>query len=196
MARTKNRVKFILVAGARSISNLSLTGFMGVGKSTLGRSLAKTLRYQFVDTDDLIEQRTGRKIADIFKIDGEPHFRALEHTLANEITGWRQTVIATGGGLIAQNNNLNLLKQSSFLVCLWASLNTIHQRIKKQKHRPLLQTENPLEKIRQLLQQRIPYYKQSDIIIHTDNRPMRTIAQLIIRQYHQAQTQNPASPFR
>ncbi|MCS1407726.1 MAG: Shikimate kinase [Verrucomicrobia subdivision 3 bacterium] len=164
---------------------------MGVGKSTLGRYLAKTLGYQFVDTDKLIEQREGRKIMEIFDSDGEPHFRALEHNLTQEIIEWKRTVISTGGGLITQNDNLKILKRSSFVVCLWASPETIYQRVKCQQHRPLLQTNNLQERICELLKKRSPFYKQSDLIINTDNRPLRVVAQLMIRQYHQAQSKNP-----
>lgn len=160
---------------------------MGAGKSTIGRSLAKTLRYQFIDTDQLIEKRTNRKIAEIFQTDGEAHFRALECALAKEIAKWQRTVIASGGGLPTHNRNLDLLKKSSFIVCLWASPETIYRRVKNQKHRPLLQTENPLETIRKLLQQRTACYKQSDAIILTDNRPLRLIASLVIQEYRQAQ---------
>lgn len=175
------------MADTRSISNLSLIGLMGAGKSTIGRSLAKTLRYQFIDTDQLIEKRTNRKIAEIFQTDGEAHFRALECALAKEIAKWQRTVIASGGGLPTHNRNLDLLKKSSFIVCLWASPETIYRRVKNQKHRPLLQTENPLETIRKLLRQRTACYKQSDAIILTDNRPLRLIASLVIQEYRQAQ---------
>lgn len=164
---------------------------MGAGKSTIGRRLAKMLRYQFADTDQLIEKRTNRKIAEIFQTEGEPHFRALECALVKEIIQWQRTVIAAGGGLPAHNHNLDLLKKSSFVVCLWASPETIYRRVKNQKHRPLLQTENPLETIRELLQQRAACYKQSDAIIHTDNRPLRLIASLVIHEYRQTQNKNP-----
>lgn len=179
------------MADARSISNLSLIGLMGAGKSSVGRRLAKMLRYQFADTDQLIEERTNRKITEIFQTDGESHFRALECALAKEIARWQRTVIAAGGGLPAHNRNLDLLKKSSFVVCLWASPETICRRVKNQKHRPLLQTENPLETIRELLRQRDACYKQSDIIVHTDNRPLRLIVSLVIREYRQAQNKNP-----
>lgn len=163
---------------------------MGAGKSTLGRQLARMLRYQFADTDQIIEERTNRKIAEIFQTDGETHFRDLERALVKEIAEWRRTVIAAGGGLPAYNRNLDFLKKSSFVVCLWASPETIYRRVKNQKHRPLLQTENPLETIRQLLRQREACYKQSDSIIHTDNRPIRLVASLVIREYRQAQNKN------
>ena len=164
---------------------------MGAGKSTIGRRLAKMLRYQFADTDQLIEERENRKIAEIFQTDGEARFRALECALTKEISKWQRTVIASGGGLPTHNHNLDLLKKSSFIVCLWASPETIYRRVKNQKHRPLLQTENPLETIRKLLRQRTACYKQSDAIIHTDNRPLRLIASLVIQEYRQARDKNP-----
>lgn len=170
----------------RSVSNLALTGFMGVGKSTLGRHLATALNYRFVDTDEIIEERSGKKITQIFADHGEPHFRKLEHELVEEMASWTNTVIATGGGFITQNNNLELLKQYSFLVCLWASPTTIYDRVKRQENRPLLKTENPAQKISDLLAARAKYYKQSDYIVHTDKRPLRVVAQLVSRQYQNA----------
>ena len=159
---------------------------MGVGKSTLGRFLANSLRYKFVDTDDLIEERTGKTITEIFKTEGEAHFRRLEHELVEEMASWNRMVISTGGGLVTANNNLESLKAYSFVVCLWASPETIYHRIKRQQHRPLLQTENPIETIKELLKNRAPFYKQSDLLVHTDNRPLRVVAQLVTRQFFQA----------
>jgi len=170
----------------RSISNLSLTGFMGVGKSTLGRHLANSLRYKFVDTDELIEHRAGKTITEIFETDGEAHFRSLEHQLVEEMATWKRIVISTGGGLVTTNNNLELLKSYSFVVCLWASPETIYQRVKRQQHRPLLQTEDPINTIRNLLATRAPFYKQSDLLVHTDNRPLRVVAQLVSHHFFQA----------
>lgn len=170
----------------RSISNLALTGFMGVGKSTLGRYLANTLGYQFIDTDELIETRAGRPISEIFATDGEEFFRQLEHDLVKEMRSWTRTVISTGGGLITKNDNLDVLKSYSFVVCLWASPTTIYHRVKRQQHRPLLNTADPLAKITELLAQRASYYKRSDLIVVTDQRPLRLVAQLVSRQFFEA----------
>ena len=159
---------------------------MGVGKSTLGRFLANSLRYEFVDTDELIERKAGKTITEIFASEGEEHFRKLEHELVNEMANWNRMVISTGGGLVTKNNNLDILKTYSFVACLWASPETIYHRVKRQQHRPLLQTENPVERICQLLEQRARFYKQSDYIVNTDNRPLRVVAQLISKQFHEA----------
>ena len=159
---------------------------MGVGKSTLGRFLANSLRYEFVDTDDLIERKAGKTITDIFETEGEAHFRQLEHEMVNEMAPWKHRVISTGGGLVTKNNNLDILKTYSFVACLWASPETIYHRVKRQQHRPLLQTENPIERISQLLEQRASFYKQSDFIVNTDNRPLRVVAQLISKQFQEA----------
>ena len=170
----------------RMISNLSLTGFMGVGKSTLGRFLANSLRYQFVDTDDMIEQRSGKPITKIFEDDGEDSFRSLEQEIVDEMVSWKRRVISTGGGLITKNNNLERLKAYSFVVCLWASPETIYHRIKRQSHRPLLQTTDPVRRIEDLLEERSVFYKQSDYMVNTDKRPLRVVAQLVTHQFHQA----------
>lgn len=159
---------------------------MGVGKSTLGRFLAGSLRYQFVDTDELIESRTGKTITEIFQTRGEAYFRQLEHELVEEMVDWKKKVISTGGGLVTKNNNLDSLKSYSFVVCLWASPETIYSRVRRQQHRPLLQTENPVEKICQLLKERAPFYKKSDLIVNTDRRPLRVVAQLVTKHFHEA----------
>lgn len=170
----------------RSVDNLALTGFMGVGKSTLGRHLASSMKYRFVDTDRLIEQRVGKNISTIFKQEGEERFRLLEHELVEEMACWKRVVIATGGGLITRHNNLQSLKRYAFVVCLWASPQTIYGRVKGGRHRPLLQNDNPLESIRRLLTERASFYKRADCIISIDNRSMRLIAQIVSQQYFQA----------
>lgn len=167
----------------RSFANLALIGFMGVGKSTLGRHLAKILKYRFVDTDHLIESRTGKKIASIFSEEGEDHFRLLEQRLVEEMSLWKKVVISTGGGLVTRHNNLEILKQYAFVACLWASPETIFQRVKNGRGRPLLQTQNPLKTIDRLLSERASFYKRADCIFSIDKRSMRIIAHLISQQY-------------
>src|SRR5262245_14867932 len=123
---------------ARQVRNLTLIGFMGTGKSSVGRLAADLLHFTFLDTDDVIEARAGATIQDIFKQHGEPAFREWERRIVQELTKRSKTVISTGGGLPAGEENLASLKSHSLVVCLWASPEKIWQRVKGQTHRPLL----------------------------------------------------------
>src|SRR6478736_6735337 len=105
----------------RVIHNLTLIGFMGTGKSSVGRHLSTHLHFRFVDTDELIETRAGRSIAEIFAQTGEEVFRGIERQIVVELAKARRTVISTGGGLAANPENLASLKTHSLVVCLWAS---------------------------------------------------------------------------
>lgn len=163
---------------------------MGVGKSTMGRHLADFLKFQFMDTDELIEARNKTTITEIFATLGEPYFRELEKNLVLEMQEWDRTVISTGGGLVTFGDNMQLLKKNAFVVCLWAAPETIYNRIKRQSNRPLLQTENPLDTIRSMLEKRKAAYRTADLMINTDTRPMRQISQIIVRQFRQAQHQS------
>lgn len=175
----------------RHIRNLALIGFMGVGKSTMGRHLADFLNFQFVDTDELIEQRQKTSISQIFEEHGEAYFRRLERDLVMEMKSWDRAVISTGGGLVTFEDNIDHLKQHAFVVCLWASPQTIFDRVKRQSHRPLLQTEDPLGTITNLLSERKAFYQAADLMINTETRPMRQISQIIVRQFRQALRREP-----
>jgi shikimate kinase len=176
------------MTGPRQIHNLALIGFMGTGKSSVGRLVAAQLHYDFVDTDELIEQRAGRTITRIFAEDGEAAFRELERKLVAEMNGWRRKVISTGGGLGANDENLASLKQHALVVCLWATPEAIWQRVRNQTHRPLLQDPDPLGKIRALLEQRTPAYRQADVLLNTAMRSVKEVAQQVLHQLHLART--------
>src|SRR5436190_17565481 len=118
------------MTGPRQIHNLALIGFMGTGKTTVGRLVAAQLRYEFVDTDDVLERRAGRRIVEIFAQDGEKAFREMERQLVAEMGDWRRRVIATGGGLGASEANLASLKQHALTVCLWGLPDAIWQRVR------------------------------------------------------------------
>ena len=176
------------MSSQRSIHNLALIGFMGTGKSSVGRLAAAHLRYVFIDTDDLIEQRAGKSITTIFSGQGEATFREIERHLVEEMTGWRRKVISTGGGLAANEANLASLKQHALVVCLWASPEEIWERVRDQTHRPLLQGPDPFGKIRLLLEQRIPFYRQADVLVNTEMRSVREVAQQVTHQFRLAQS--------
>lgn len=168
---------------ARNITNLALIGFMGAGKTTIGRMLASQLGYDFLDTDHCIESAAGKSIPEIFSQFGENHFRNLEQQVVAELAKRQRTVIATGGGLPCHQNNLELLRQHSYIVCLWASPETIYERVRHNEHRPLLQHPDPLGRIRELLALREPYYRQADLLVSSDGRPSREIAQHILHEF-------------
>lgn len=167
----------------RHIVNLALIGFMGTGKTSVGKLVADLLQLEFLDTDELIQTRTGRTISDIFAKDGEPAFRAWERQVVAELATRHNTLISTGGGLPTNPDNLAQLKQHSLVVCLWSSPEKIWDRVRHQSHRPLLHDADPLQKIRDLLAVREPFYKQADVLMNTDIRNVREVAQQVALQY-------------
>lgn len=172
----------------RHIHNLALIGFMGTGKTTVGHLLAEVLNFEFVDTDHLIEKNTGKSIRDIFAQDGEAVFRKLEQQLIAELTRRQKLVISCGGGLAANTDNLASLKTHALVVCLWASPEKIWQRVRHQHNRPLLDDPDPQAKIRELLAAREPFYRQADVIVNTDSRSAKTLAQHIAHDFQRTQT--------
>jgi shikimate kinase len=171
------------VQTGRHIVNLALIGFMGTGKTTVGKLVAEQLKLDFLDTDELIQSRTGRTIADIFAKEGEATFRALERQLVDELSRRTKTLISTGGGLPTNQENLDKLKTHALVVCLWSSPEKIWERVRHQSHRPLLQDPNPQKKIRELLAARKPFYKQADVLVNTDIRSLREVTQQVALQF-------------
>jgi shikimate kinase len=167
----------------RRIVNLALIGFMGTGKTSVGRLVSDQLRFDYLDTDELIQSRTGRTINDIFAKDGEPAFRELEQQVTAELSARKRTLIATGGGLPTRPANLASLKTHALVVCLWASPEKIWERVKNQTHRPLLHGPEPQKKIRDLLAAREQFYRQADVLINTDIRSVREVAQQVVHQF-------------
>jgi shikimate kinase len=174
------------MSDARIIQNLALVGFMGTGKSAVGRLAAQQLHFAFLDTDELIENEVGKSISEIFAQQGEAAFRKYEQDVVKALSARRDTVIAAGGGLVAEPSNLASLKTHALVVCLWSSPETIWARVRTQTHRPLLQTPDPQAKIRELLAQRAPAYRQADVQILTDFRSPKDVAQHVLHQFHLA----------
>jgi len=170
----------------RRIVNLALIGFMGTGKTSVGRLVAELLDFEYLDTDEMIQAATGKTVTEIFKNDGEKNFRALEEKVVAELASRRKAVIATGGGLPTNPKNLASLKSCALIVCLWASPEKIWERVKNQSHRPLLHDTNPQAKIRELLAARAPFYKQADVLLNTELRSVREVAQQIVHQFRVA----------
>lgn len=172
------------MTGGRRFSNIALIGFMGTGKSTVGHLVASMLKFRFVDTDDMIEAAAGKKISEIFASEGEQRFRDYETDVVGKLKDLKGAVISTGGGLVTRPENLASLKEHALVVCLWCSPETIFKRVGHQSHRPLLRVENPLERIRELLNQRSPAYRQADVLLNSDFRKPREVATHVVHQFH------------
>ncbi len=172
----------------RQIRNIALIGFMGTGKSSVGRQTAALLDFKFLDTDEWIESQVGKTITRIFAEDGEPVFRELERQAVAELAGMDKVVVSTGGGLAANEANLASLKQHALVVCLWANPETIWHRVKHQSHRPLLHDPDPLGKIRRLLEQREPFYRQADVLVNTEMRSVKEVVQHVLHQFQVAKS--------
>lgn len=159
---------------------------MGTGKSSVGRLLAEQLGYTFLDTDEAIEERTGKTINQIFAQFGEPVFRDLEKDLLKELSSRDHLVISTGGGLAANTENLASLKTHALTICLWASPEAIWERVRTQHHRPLLNAPDPLAKMKDLLSKREVFYRQADVLVNTERRSVKEVAQHVLHQFHLA----------
>ncbi len=163
--------------------NIILIGPMGSGKSTIGSLIAKRLHRDFMDSDHYIEERTGVDIARIFDVEGEQGFRDRESKALIDLLSQSDRVIATGGGSVLRQENQRLLKQKGYIVFLDTTVNQQMQRLRRDKKRPLLQTENPRERLEALLAERRPIYLDlADLTIKTDKRVARRLAADIINQ--------------
>jgi shikimate kinase len=159
---------------------------MGAGKSSIGQLLAHQLHLRYVDTDHWIEHQIGKPIARIFAEEGEPYFRTCETELVKELATQQGLIVATGGGLGADPQHLQSLKTHCLVVWLWASAEVLWERVRHQTHRPLLQTPDPLGRIRELLAQREPVYRLADLLVNTEMRSSREIVHQIVHEYDAA----------
>jgi len=160
--------------------NIILTGFMGTGKSAIGKKLAQRLRMGYLDTDEIIEKREGCKIFQIFQEKGEGYFREIETQVVKEVALWDNYVIATGGGVVLKEENMNALKKNGLIICLSADPETIWKRTSDGQRRPLLNCKNPKERIKSLLKERRPYYQKADFAIETSKLNNEEIVERII----------------
>jgi shikimate kinase len=163
--------------------SLFLTGPMGAGKSTIGRQLARQLGMPFYDSDHEIESRTGVDIPLIFELEGEAGFRKREAAIIDELTALPDIVLATGGGAILDPQNREHLKSRGRVVYLHATVNQQLRRTRKDRNRPLLQTENPREKLEELFAIRDPLYRETaGLIIETDGMRVRDVVKKIMQR--------------
>jgi shikimate kinase len=160
--------------------NLYLIGMMGSGKSTVGHILAEELKYQFFDSDQLIEQVSKQSVAQIFEQQGEEAFRTLETEVLSKLAPYTRLVISTGGGAVLKPENWSYLHHG-VVVWLDVSVEILFQRIKKDPRRPLLQTADPLQTLKNLLEQRQRFYSQADVRVEVSTEtPARKVAQQVL----------------
>ena len=173
-------------------TNVALIGFMGVGKTAVGKVLAKKLNRKFVELDLLIEQKAGKPIPEIFEQDGEVAFRELEIEATKEIAREKYLVIACGGGVVLNKINIDRLREESRIVCLTASPRVILERVSGEPWgRPLLKVENPSSAIQGLLRFREPFYEISaDIKIDTSKLDIDSVAEQIISRLKEDESFN------
>ncbi len=170
-----------LIDDAKPGGSVFLIGMMGSGKTTLGKRLARESHREFIDLDREIERRNGVSVATIFEIEGEPGFRLRESQLLAELCQEPGLVIATGGGTVLNPFNRARLLASGCVVYLHAAASLLYSRTRNDRSRPLLQVADPLGKIRQLLWQRDPLYREvADIIIEAGRDPGAVVDELKI----------------
>lgn len=175
-------------------TNVFLVGPMGAGKSTIGRALASLLDKAFQDTDHEIEARTGAPVALIFEIEGEAGFRQRESAVLEELTRGQNMVLATGGGAVLAEGNRRRLRERGVVVYLRAPLETLLERTRHDRGRPLLQTDNRRGVLERLLQQRDPLYREvADIVVETTHRPPLSVAREVAKRLEQFSHENAAS---
>jgi shikimate kinase len=163
--------------------NVYLVGLMGAGKTTIGRSLAKRLALEFVDTDREIEARTGVSIPTVFEIEGEEGFRKRETQVIEDLAQLSGWVVATGGGIVLREENRINLKASGFVVYLNVPAHTLWERTRNDRNRPLLQVADPLLRLRELFTQRDPFYREvADLVVDGGRGSAQGVLQLLIKE--------------
>ncbi|MEI7641189.1 MAG: shikimate kinase [bacterium] len=164
-------------------TNIVLIGFMGSGKTTIGKLLEKSTGKKLVDIDKSIEQKTKTKIKKIFALYGEAHFRKLETLAVKVVAKKKNMIIATGGGVVKKQENINLLKKTGVMVYLKSSFKTIVKRVGGRKTRPLFDTAHP-EQAEALFKSRLALYKAAaDIVVDTDKKGKNEVGKIILKNF-------------
>lgn len=164
------------------MKNIVLTGFMGTGKTEVGRELARILGWRVIDVDDEIVKVQNMSINEIFGRLGEPAFRQMETDMIRKVSRSRNVIISTGGGAVMRQENMDILREEGVIISLDAKPETIFRRTSSNSERPLLQVEDPLRKIRELLELRRPFYQKADITIDTEEKTPLLIAEEVLEK--------------
>lgn len=161
--------------------NLFLVGPMGAGKSTIGRLLAEDLGLEFIDSDQVIQERTGVDIPTIFEFEGEAGFRRREQDVLLELSGLSGVVLATGGGAVLAEDNRAALQSNGQVIYLFCTPEQQYKRTIRDRNRPLLQAEDPLKVLEDLMQIRDPIYRElADLIVDTDRKQAQQVVRSIV----------------
>ncbi len=163
--------------------NIILVGFMGTGKTTVGQMVAERLGRPFIDMDTIIEERAGKKISDIFANEGEAHFRRLERDLVRELCRKWEQVIAPGGGIVLNPDNIRDFDETGMVICLLAEPEAILERVGKESHRPLLETDDKARAVTDLLNKRRPFYHAIPQQIDTTHLSAAEVADRVIELF-------------
>ena len=168
---------------AKSRNRIFLVGLMGAGKTTIGKQLATNLNYTFYDSDHEIEAHTGAPIPLIFELEGEAGFRKRESKMIEQLSKLDNIVLATGGGAVLAEHNRDILSARGIIVYLSATVEQLHNRTKRDKNRPLLQTDDPIDTLHNLIDEREPLYKEiADVIVDTGKANIKTTASNIVNK--------------
>jgi shikimate kinase len=160
---------------------------MGTGKTAVSKQLATQLKRQRLCIDDMIEWKVGKPIARIFEEDGEEFFRKVESDIAVAISKDKNVIIDAGGGVVINEVNVKRLKEHSVVICLTAQPEAILERTKGYRHRPLLNSENPLDSIQRLLAERQEYYKRADYTIDTSDISIEEVCDKVLKIMEEAE---------
>lgn len=163
------------------MGNIYIVGFMGTGKTAVGREVARKKKWQFVDLDELIELKEKAAISEIFANKGEPYFRKAEKKILKEVSTEKNFVVACGGGIVSDKDNINIMKETGIIVCLRATPDVILKRTSGYAHRPLLNVDEPKKQIELLLKLRAPYYALADIAVDTSRISIAEVTQRILK---------------
>ena len=161
---------------------------MGTGKTAVGKEVARQLSQKFLDLDLFIEQGQNKKINQIFAEDGEAQFRLLEKQALNKISAKENLVVSCGGGIVLDKENIQTMKKTGIMICLNASPEIILARTQRYRHRPLLNVDNPQDKIEELLGIRAPFYSQADYTVDTSDLSIAEVVNRVLEHVREKNT--------
>ncbi|MDD5633913.1 MAG: shikimate kinase [Candidatus Omnitrophica bacterium] len=171
------------------MKNVVLVGFMGTGKTAVAKKLALELGREYISIDALIEKDQKMAISEIFEKHGEKYFREIEKRIVENISSQKGKVFDTGGGIVLENENIVSLKKNGIIICLWTEPEVIHCRTKRHKHRPLLNVDDPMKRIKELLETRKPFYEKADFHINTTNMDIDEVVKEIRKIVYDTENQ-------